>query len=73
MADIKSKAKRFLILFVQSEEGKYPVEFMQTAAENHDEAYHQAEIANGWGEYLVLDKKQARKVYKKLEKVLKIW
>ena len=63
-----NKGKKFAVLAVTEVESS--VEVWTTEAENHEEAYHQAEIANGWGTFIPLDKRQIRRIIKELKSCL---
>ena len=66
----KGKGKSKFIVLAQLDE-KSPIEILTTKAENRDVAHHQVEIANGCGTFIVLDKRQARRIFKDLKNWLK--
>ena len=67
----KKRRKEKYIVLAQLDE-KSPVEVLITQADNCDVACHQAEIAMGWGSFISLNERQARKIVKDLTNCLRI-
>ena len=67
----KGKRKEKCIVLAQFNE-KDPVEVLVTKAEDRDVACHQTEIANGWGSFISLNERQARRIVKDLGNCLRI-
>lgn len=58
MAASNNRMKKFVVLAVVEE--KAPIVLHAVISEDHDAACHRAEIAYGFGNFLALNKKQAR-------------
>ncbi len=67
----KGRRKEKCIVLAQFNE-EDPVEVLITRAKDRDVACHQTEIANGWGSFISLDERQARRVVKDLGNCLRI-
>ena len=66
-----NRKKKFAVIAILDE--KNPAKVFTTLAESHDVACHQVEIANGWGDFIALNKNQARNVYSGLKNHLQDW
>ena len=66
-----NEKKKFVVIAVLDE--KDPANIYTILSEDHDAACHQMEISFGEGAFMALDKKQAQKVYKKLNRYLQNW
>ena len=71
MATPNSREKKFVVIAINDEKGL--ANTFTTLAEDHDVACHHAELSFGWGAFIALNKKQARKVYTDLKKYLQNW
>ena len=65
------RKKKFVVFSILDKKSS-PIVFA-TLAESHDVACHYGEIAHGWGNFIALNKNQARKVSKKLKAYLQNW
>ena len=71
MTASSNEKKKFAVITVLDEKG--PANIHTVLSEDHDAACHQTEISSGEGAFIALDKKQARKAYKKLKHHLQNW
>lgn len=71
MVSSNNREKKYVVLAAVEE--KAPIVLHAVISEDHDTACHRAEIEHGFGNFLALNKKQARQVLKDLKRYLQSW